>query len=53
LTSTRGFRLTDIFCAKAQRQQQMFFVRKRSANVASITGFYLHESEAAAATTRR
>ncbi|MGE7916924.1 hypothetical protein [Lysinibacillus xylanilyticus] len=31
----------------------MLFVRKRSANVASTTGFYLRESEAAAATTTR
>ncbi|WP_175401789.1 hypothetical protein [Lysinibacillus xylanilyticus] len=28
------------------------FVRKRSANVATAKGFYLRESEAAAATTR-
>ncbi|MGE7944424.1 hypothetical protein ACQKNB_20310 [Lysinibacillus xylanilyticus] len=27
----------DVFCAKAKRQRQMFFVRKRSANVASAT----------------
>ncbi|WP_269079306.1 hypothetical protein [Lysinibacillus xylanilyticus] len=27
----------DVFCAKAQRQQQMFFVRKRSANAAAAT----------------
>jgi len=25
----------DVFCAKAKRQRQMFFVRKRSANVAA------------------
>jgi hypothetical protein len=29
--------------------QQMFFARKRSANEAAAKGFYLHESEAAAA----
>jgi len=28
---------TDVFCAKAKRQQQMFFARKRSANVATAT----------------
>ncbi|MFJ8458368.1 hypothetical protein ACIQ57_04470 [Lysinibacillus xylanilyticus] len=26
---------TDVFCAKAKRLRQMFFVRKRSANVAA------------------
>ncbi|MGY3190498.1 hypothetical protein [Lysinibacillus sp. TE18511] len=53
----------DVFCAKAKRQQQMLFVRKRSANAAvakwfclcesvvTAKGFYLRESEAAAATT--
>ncbi|QQP11372.1 hypothetical protein FJQ98_19470 [Lysinibacillus agricola] len=37
------------FCAKAKRQRQMFFVRKRSANVATVTDVFLRESEASAA----
>jgi len=45
-----GFVLSpaDVFCAKAKRQRQMFFVRKRSANVATATWFCLCESEASA-----
>ncbi|MGY3185695.1 hypothetical protein [Lysinibacillus sp. TE18511] len=38
----------DVFCAKAKRQRQMFYVRKRSANVATATWFCLCESEASA-----
>ncbi|MGY3186948.1 hypothetical protein [Lysinibacillus sp. TE18511] len=45
---------TDVFCAKAQRQRQMFFVRKRSGSgrcflcesAAAATWFCLCESEA-------
>ncbi|MGY3186118.1 hypothetical protein [Lysinibacillus sp. TE18511] len=30
----------DVFCAKAKRQRQMFFVRKSSANVATATNVF-------------
>ncbi|MDM5246526.1 hypothetical protein [Lysinibacillus sp. G4S2] len=40
---------TDVFCAKAERQQQMFFARKRSANVAGSNRCFLRESGAAVA----
>ncbi|MFJ7917539.1 MULTISPECIES: hypothetical protein, partial [unclassified Lysinibacillus] len=35
----------DIFCAKAKRQQQIFFARKRSVS----SRYFLRESEASAA----
>jgi len=31
---------TDVFCAKAKRQQQVFFVRKRSANVVAAADVF-------------
>jgi len=43
--AANGAAATDVFCAKAERQQQMFFARKRSANVAAATGVFCAKAE--------